>query len=75
MKIKQVSYEDAVKNNPSEYCSVKRPEERDFFFRDMHILEFAELEKKYGSPRKVSFIDRIKGLMKKILRKLGGGQT
>lgn len=70
MKVKEVSYEDAVKGNPAEYCSVKKPSERDSFFGDLHVLEFSELEKKYA---KVSFVSKIKSLIKRNLRKFSGG--
>lgn len=73
VKMKEVSYKDAVKGNPSEYCSVKRPEERGTFFVDMNNMEFGELEKKYAAPIPLSFKSKVKRKIKQILRKFSGG--
>lgn len=70
MKIKEVSYEDAIKGNPTEYSSVRRPKERDNFFFDMNNMEFQELEKKYAAPVTISFRSRVKRKIKEIFRKL-----
>lgn len=46
-------YQEAVKYNPSEYRSAKRPPQRDYFYRDMNVMSFEELERRYlGSPLK-----------------------
>lgn len=79
MRLKEVSYEDGIRCNPSEYRSCIKPKQRDIFFTDMHSMSFEELEKKYAAPIKVSFLRRvkrkIKSLVKCILRTfLGGGQ-
>ena len=76
LKWKEVSYEDGVKGNPSEYSSVARPQQRDTFFEDLEKLPFEEMEKKYAAdikvllPRKV--VRKIKHTIKKIL---GGGYS
>ena len=72
LKWKEVSYEDGVKGNPSEYSSVARPQQRDTFFTDLEELTFEEMEKKYAADIKVSFprkvVRKIKRTIKKILR-------
>lgn len=74
LKWKEVSYEEGVKGNPSEYSSVARPQLRDTFFTDLEKLPFEEMEKKYAADIKVSFprkaVRKIKRTIKKIL---GGG--
>lgn len=70
MKIKEVSYEDGVKSNPSEFRSCARPYQRDTFFDDMYSMDFEELEKKYAAPIKVSYKTRIKRKVKKIIKSL-----
>lgn len=75
LKWKEVSYEEGVKGNPSEYSSVARPQQRDTFFTDLEKLPFEEMEKKYAADIKVSFprkaVRKIKRTINKILR--GGG--
>ena len=44
---KEVSYEDGVKNNASEYSSVNRPLQRDQFFMDAYSMSFRRLCNKY----------------------------
>ena len=76
LKWKEVSYEEGVKGNPSEYSSVARPHQRDTFFADLEKLPFEEMEKKYAADIKVSFprkaVRKIKRTINKILR---GGVT
>ena len=76
LKWKEVSYEEGVKGNPSEYSSVARPQQRDTFFEDLEKMSFEEMEKKYAADIKVSFprkvVRKIKRTIKKILR--GGGE-
>ena len=78
LKLKEVSYEEGVRNNPAEYKSCYRPPQRDTFFVNMNIMEFEELEKKYASPIKVTFKSRvkrkIKNTIKSTLRKIGGAR-
>lgn len=73
---KEVSYEDGVRNNPSEYSSVMRPKERDSFFLDLNKKAFAEVEKKYAADIKVSHLRKVwrkvKSEMRQILR--GGAE-
>ena len=72
LKWKEVSYEEGVKGNPSEYSSVARPQQRDTFFADLEKLPFEEMEKKYAADIKVSLprkvVRKIKRTIKKILR-------
>ena len=76
LKWKEVSYEEGVKGNPSEYKSVARSQQRDTFFEDLDKLSFDEMAKKYAADRKVPFkrrvVNKIKRTIKKILR---GGVT
>ena len=72
LKWKEVSYEDGVKGNPSEYSSVARPQQRNTFFDDLEKMPFAKMEKKYAADIKVSLarkvMRKIKRTIKKILR-------
>lgn len=76
LKLKEVAYEDGVRSNPAEYKSCSRPPQRETFFKDMDVMEFEELEKKYASPIKVTFKSRvkrkIKNTIKSALRAIGG---
>lgn len=75
LKWKEVSYDEGVKGNPSEYSSVARPQQRDTFFIDFEKMPFEEMEKKYAADIKVSLprkaVRKIKRTIKKILA--GGG--
>lgn len=77
LKCKEVSYEDGVKGNPSEYSSVARPKERDSFFADLENMTFEEMEKKYASDIKVPLMKRIVRKAKRIVKKIliRGGYT
>ena len=66
---KKVSYEDGVKENPAEYCSVKRPEERNYFFDDMVAMSFDELKTKYAVPTCASLKSKVKKSIKKLILK------
>lgn len=76
LKWKEVSYEEGVKGNPSEYKSVTRPQQRDIFFEDLDRMSFEEMAKKYAADRKVPLkrrvVSKIKRTIKKILR--GGAE-
>lgn len=78
LKLKEVTYEEGVRCNPAEYKSCSRPPQRDTFFKDMDVMEFEELEKKYASPIKVTFKSRVKrkvkNTIKSALRAIGGGR-
>lgn len=77
MKLKKVSYEDGVKRNPAEFRSCTKPQQRDTFFDDMRMMGFAELEKKYASPAKITVKGKIKRKIKNTIklvhRVIGGG--
>lgn len=70
MKLKEVSYEDGVRDNPAEFKSALRPAERDVFFDDMHNMNFKELEKKYVIPRRASIKSKIKKKIGDVIRKI-----
>ena len=77
LKWKEISYEDGVKGNPSEYRPVNRPELRNSFFKDLDTMSFDEMKKKYASDIKVSFPRKVMRKAKRIIKKIlvGGGQT
>lgn len=68
LKIKEVAYEDGVRSNTAEYKSCSRPPQRDTFFEDMKVMKFEELEKKYASPIKVTFKNRVKRKIKNTIK-------
>lgn len=72
MDIKEVTYEAGVKENPSEFKSVTRPVQRNYFFDDMYDMSFDELKKKYSSPVKLSFHFRVKRKIKNIIKNIFG---
>lgn len=51
LKIKTVTYEEGVRNNPSEYKSCDMPLQRKKFFGDMNRMSFEQLEAKYLGSR------------------------
>ena len=77
LKWKEVSYEDGVRGNPSEYSSVERSATRDTFFADLDTFSFEEMEKKYAADIKISLLRRAKNktkrCIKKIVKILSGG--
>ena len=73
LKWKEVSYEEGVKGNPSEYSSVARPRQRDTFFTDLEKLPFEEMEKKYAADINVSFSRKVMRKIKRIIKKILGG--
>lgn len=73
IKVKEVSYEEGVMKNPSDYKSARRPEQRETFFDDMNSMSFSDLEKKYAADIEVKFIIRVKGKIKLILQKFFEG--
>lgn len=73
LKWKEVSYEDGVKGNPSEYSSVARPQQRDTFFTDLEELPFEEMEKKYAADIKVLFPRKVMRKIKRTIKKILGG--
>lgn len=70
MKLKEVSYESGVEENPAEYKSCARPSQRDTFFDDMHTMGFEELERKYAVPIKYPLKTRVKRKVKKIIKSI-----
>ena len=72
---KEVSYEEGVRSNPSEYRSAGRPEMRDAFFRDLSRIPFSEMAKKYASPTKTPVSVRLKRKIKNAIRKIFSGGT
>jgi len=76
MKLKEVSYEEGVKQNVAEYRSVEKPSQRDAFFPDMMNMSFSDLASKYAAPIKLSPKIKIKRMIKKVLNRIaffGGG--
>ena len=63
---KEVTYEDGVKQNPSEYKSSAKPDKREEFFSDMEHLNFDELYKKYCPTS--TFAQRVKGKIKRTIK-------
>lgn len=67
-----VTYEEGVRYNPSEYSSVSKPKERDEFFNDLERLSFEELVMKYVSLNKnrvqINLIQRIIKIIKRVLK-------
>lgn len=76
LKWKEVTYEEGIRSNPSEYSSVTRPQQRDTFFEDLESKTFEEMEKKYAADIKVSFPRKVVRKIKHIIKKIfGGGST
>lgn len=67
MQKKEVSYEDAVRRNPTEYQSPVRPPQRDTFFADMKALSFPELEREYITAMPAQLKKKIKKTVKRII--------
>jgi coenzyme F420-reducing hydrogenase beta subunit len=70
LKCKEVSYKESIKDNPAEFKSCVRPDQRKTFFGDMYSMNFEELEKKYTAPIKVSFMSKIKRKIKRAFQLL-----
>ena len=45
--LKEVTYVQAIQDNPAEYESAKRPSTRKYFYRDLQLMNFNNFEKKY----------------------------
>ena len=67
---REVSYEDAVKNNPSEYRSCTRPKSRDTFYQDMNTLGIEQLVDKYANDFKTRFWRNAANTKKSMKRML-----
>lgn len=70
LKYKEVPYEEGVKQNSSEYSSVKKPKERDGFFVDMCAMSFAQLCQKYLKTNNSSLVVKLKRKFKAVLVKI-----
>ena len=68
--VHKVTYEDGVRQNRADYCSVNRPEERAYFFKDMNTLSFEKLKGKYGMSRPITLKHKIKSVAKRYLKHL-----
>lgn len=68
MKLKEVTYEDGVRSNPSEYKSCCRPPQRETFFTDLKAMKFEDFEKKYAFPIKVTFKSKVKRKIKSTIK-------
>lgn len=80
LTVKEVSYEDGVRSNPSEYSSVSRPEQRDTLFEDAAKMTYPELVRKYKVDRDipVKFSTRVKNKIKRVAKRIlkrGGSNT
>lgn len=65
MKCKQVDFDEAIKQNTSYFCSVKRPESRNWFYKDLEELPWKKFVNKYG---RLSFRKRIKKTVVKLYK-------
>lgn len=66
---KEVSYEDGVRENKSEYQSYPMPKERSKFFEDMNTMSFEKLSHKYVDvPLWKQAARKLKRLAKKVVR-------
>lgn len=70
MNLKEVSYEDGVRENTSEYRSVAKPVQRNTFFLDMRNMDFDELAVRYVASVKISTKTKVKRMIKNILKRI-----
>lgn len=75
LKLKEVSYEAGVKENPAEFKSCMRPPQRETFFDDMNNMSFETLGKKYATPVDMTFKGKIKRRIKNIIKNVGGAES
>lgn len=68
LKYQEVTYEEAVRHNPSEYSSVPKPKERDVFYIDLQNMSFDELIKTYVVIKKENLKDKIKYYIRRLLK-------
>lgn len=70
---KEVSYEDGVRENKSEYQSYPMSKERSNFFEDMNTMSFEKLSHKYVDvPLWKQIAKKLKRFVKRVVR---GGVT
>lgn len=67
---KEVSYEDGVRENKSEYQSYPMPKERTSFFKDMNKMSFEKLFHKYVD---IPIWKQVARKLKRLAKKLWGG--
>lgn len=70
MKIKEVSYDAAIRWNPAEYTSCEKPLCRNVFFEDMSAVGFEDLQTKYKKTNDVALNEKIKFNIKKIIKRI-----
>lgn len=70
LKWKAVSYEEGVRENPSEYRSVERPPQRDTFFINLGKLPFEKMKRKYAADSKPVFFQRVVNMLKNIMKRI-----
>lgn len=67
---KNVGYDNVIKYNSAEFKSVSKPWNRNYFFKDLQVLSYKQLEKKYLNRsilRKI--LDKVNELMISRIRK------
>ncbi len=75
LKWKEVRYEESVRRNPSEYRTPIRPELRDSFYKDLSNISFRKMEKKYAPKRRIPITNRLKRIVKGIVKRIARGGT
>lgn len=70
LKLKEVTYEEGVQCNPSEYKSCTRPTQRNTFFEDMKVCDFEGLQKKYIVLKRNSLVGKVKRKAKCIVKRV-----
>jgi len=68
MRLKEVSFSDGIKSNPSYNSSVIKPNEREVFFIDMNNMTFRELTSKYC--KKTSIFKRGMFFLKRLVKSI-----
>lgn len=70
--LKPLSYEDGVKDNPAEYSSAEKPEQRNTLFSDAETLSYSDLVKKYkvDQASKMSLKHRVKMKVKFVAKQI-----
>ena len=69
IKLQEVSYSESIKYNIAEFSSVKKPIEREYFFKDMNTLSFDMLKERYGKPNPITIKKTLKMIKMKVLNK------
>lgn len=70
LKIKEVSYDAAIRWNPAEYKSCEKPLCRNAFFEDMNAVGFEDLQTKYKKNNNVALNEKIKCNIKRIIKRV-----